>query len=72
MAYYLDYVGLNTFIYEPVGWDISEQDPSTDGSYGEEFLEVHGRYGILQNTFGVYDQDAKKFARLRYYKNKLC
>ena len=25
MAYYLDFVGLNTFIYEPVGYDINKQ-----------------------------------------------
>ena len=25
MAYYVDFVGLNTFIYEPVGWDAEEQ-----------------------------------------------
>ena len=23
--YYLDFVGLNTFIYEPVGWDVTQQ-----------------------------------------------
>jgi len=25
MAYYVDFVGLNTFIYEPVGYDSSQQ-----------------------------------------------
>ena len=69
MAYYVDFVGLNTFIYEPVGWDVNEQNPSTDGSYGRERISAGGTYGVLQNTFGVYDQDAKVFAKLRRYKN---
>ena len=40
--YYLDFVGLNTFIYETSGWDISQQDPV--------FTDNSGLYTPVFNT----------------------
>jgi len=63
MAYYVDFVGLNTFIYEPVGWSgvISETKQIHSGPPG-----VY----TLQNTLGVFDDDGN-IRVLPTYKNFL-
>ena len=40
MAQFVDFVGLNTFIYEPVGWNPEEQ------VYGDGFLPLSGYEGV--------------------------
>ena len=64
MAYYVDFVGLNTFIYEPVGWDTSQQfapgisSPSELVSYGGGDTVT-----ITQNSFnflGPFQMDYLK------------
>ena len=64
MAHYVDFVGLNTFIYEPVGWDAAEQDREnlTDGGFP---------FNIHQNQIGIFDQDGQPSISLLYYKNYL-
>ena len=64
MAYYVDFVGLNTFIYEPVGYDAVEQDREnlTDGGFP---------FNIHQNQIGIFDQDGQPSISLLYYKNYL-
>jgi len=64
MAYYVDFVGLNTFIYEPVGYDAAEQDREnlTDGGFP---------FNIHQNQIGIFDQDGQPSISLLYYKNYL-
>lgn len=60
--HYLDFVGLNTFIYEPVGWDENEFDSDFLGEYENIYgplvrpalLIDHGRKVYLsQNTIGA-------------------
>ena len=50
MAHYLDFVGLNTFIYEPVGWSPEEQFVGSN----DEIEKVTNGYSKLveQNTIG--------------------
>ena len=58
MAYYVDFVGLNTFIYEPVGWD------------KEQFSEVTGlgNAQVLPNHLGAYVSTISS-AGIQGYKN---
>ena len=53
MAYYLDFVGLNTFIYEPVGYDIENQVVGVT-SERERILTVSGvrTRAVELNTIG--------------------
>ena len=54
MAYYLDFVGLNTFIYEPVGWD-KEKQLYKIGVEGE-YIDYAGsavRISVYQNYIGT-------------------
>jgi len=70
MAHYVDFVGLNTFIYEPVGYDLDLQDLS--GIYGSEELTVGGRYQEKQQYFGIFEGDSKPdYSALSNYKNYL-
>ena len=56
MAYYLDFVGLNTFIYEPVGYNPDDQGETEsvtylDGAaYGRIYLNYIGIMGVNNNT----------------------
>ena len=66
--YYLDFVGLNTFIYEPVGYDISQQTVYVvEGietiTYGPDFPRA-----ISQNQIGI-DFDFGTHGQLLEYKN---
>jgi hypothetical protein len=62
MAYYLDFVGLNTFIYEPVGYDPSNQRWRTSfplvGISGEmvSYTAASPTY-VFQNSIGCFGQD---------------
>ena len=54
MAYYVDFVGLNTFIYEPVGYDSGQQLEDAKQNFigissGQDFL------GDYKNTTFFYD-----------------
>ena len=51
--YYLDFVGLNTFIYEPVGYDVSQQ--TVLGVEGIETISFGPDYprAITQNQIGI-------------------
>ena len=54
--YYVDFVGLNTFIYEPVGFSVDEQI-STNDVVGKETIQFNAGGSesdrtLTQNTFG--------------------
>jgi hypothetical protein len=55
MAYYVDFVGLNTFIYEPVGWSPENQ---TIVGVGNNYEKINWdgnstNFPITQNTMGL-------------------
>ena len=68
MAYYVDFVGLNTFIYEPVGW--SPEDQFSSGVILKKFESTNWKgtnelTPVAQNTIGLdylgaATQDLKK------------
>ena len=56
MAYYVDFVGLNTFIYEPVGW--SPEDQFSSGVILKKFESTNWKgtnelTPVAQNTIGL-------------------
>jgi len=76
--YYLDFVGLNTFIYEANGWDINSQSPvvgsDTSITYGNEKLASGGTFQTKQNHLGLFEGDnlpPEDQSGLRRYKNTL-
>ena len=67
MAYYIDFVGLNTFIYEPVGYDGEAQsNPSF-----REYLTLPGNRGLSQNILGINFVDLLAKDGIQNYKNYL-
>ena len=58
MAYYVDFVGLNTFIYEPVGWDKDQFSETTE----------FGSAQVLPNHLGAYVSTISS-AGIQGYKN---
>jgi hypothetical protein len=52
--YYLDFVGLNTFIYEPVGFDPNNQTTVLRGAASEKSTQTAGNvhFFVEQNSFG--------------------
>ena len=60
--YYLDFVGLNTFIYEPVGWDGETVDIITSGHAIDN----------PQNYIGLHSSETEHhFGSISRYKNNL-
>jgi hypothetical protein len=56
MAYYVDFVGLNTFIYEPVGWDPDNQAGKIVDNTYPNFERVNSSgflFPVSQNTIGL-------------------
>lgn len=71
MAHYLDYVGLNTFIYEPVGYDPSNEDVTQLAGFGVEYISIDVVPQVLhQNQIGHLDS-AKNIKGIERYKNFL-
>jgi len=69
--YYLDYVGLNTFIYEPVGYDPSNEDVTQLVGLGVEYISIDALPQVLhQNQIGHLDS-AKNIKDVERYKNFL-
>jgi len=67
MAHYVDFVGLNTFIYEPVGYDGEAQsNPSF-----REYLTLPGNRGLSQNILGINFVDLLAKDGIQNYKNYL-
>ena len=59
MAYYVDFVGLNTFIYEPVGYDTERQLGSIGQPNAEVLTNLDGspsnrEISVNQNYIGSY------------------
>ena len=50
--YYLDFVGLNTFIYEPVGYDPDNQTGGNSNLPGLEDITDNFSKIVEQNTIG--------------------
>ncbi len=77
--YYLDFVGLNTFIYEPVGWSPAEQINSSDNSERENVYTWKPTLGALypsiaaiyQNQIGFITPGLAKSPSLYESKNGL-
>ena len=60
--YYLDFVGLNTFIYEPINFSINQEDWPYPWTSGLSFLEIGSNANAKMvaqdlNTFGWHDKD---------------
>ena len=69
--YYLDFVGLNTFIYEPVGYDPDNQ-VNDSGNSGFEKLTVGGfSWYQFINQIGAFGSNGNPSAGIQIYKNYL-
>jgi hypothetical protein len=80
--YYQDFVGLNTFVYEPNGWNVVDQTITwAESDYSSAELTNFGtqptwislgifRY-VKQNTMGMFEQDYNdsNLATLTMYRN---
>lgn len=58
--HYLDFVGLNTFIYEPVGWDIDEQETEVV-SWGLNLTLIQNYQGNLYSNVNTTHKNFKNF-----------